>query len=158
MRPGWLIFLGISLLGCKDDRPATPAASGTPPPAPVTAAPAPAPATPPASPHVAAVTAPATDRPRLADEFSAETEDKAWADATEQSIKAVAPGLTSVTCHQTQCQAVVTAASPEELAQLTAQLEGPESLPSTDAKNILLTAPTTEGGKASMTIYIRYDR
>jgi hypothetical protein len=155
MRSRWLIFVGISILGCKDDRPATPPAPKTQPAAPAQA-PIPAPAT--APPRVAPVTAPATDRPRLAEEFSAETEDKAWADATEQSIKAVAPELTRIACHQTQCQAVVTAASSDELAQLTDRLQNPDALPSTEAKNVLLTAPTTDGGKISMTIYIRYER
>ena len=158
MRAGWLISVGISLLGCKDDRPAAsavPAAPVAASPTPVAAAisaPSPAPT------HVAPVTAPATDRPRLAEEFSAEAEDKAWADSTEQSINAVMPLLKNVTCHQTQCQATMTAASPEELARLTDKIQEPDALPSTEAKNVLLTAPTTDGGKTSMTIYIRYDR
>jgi hypothetical protein len=155
MRPGWLISVGISLLGCKDDHRAQPSAPATPPPAPV-AAEKPAPT--PAPPHVAPVTAPATDRPHLDEAFAAEAEDKAWASATEQAIKAVAPELTGIECHQTQCQAVVTAASPDALAQLTDKLQGPDALPSTDAQNVLLTAPVTGDGKTSMTIYIRYDR
>lgn len=157
MRTGWLISVGISLVGCKDDRPATPRPPATAPAAPVAAAPA-APTPAPEPQRVAAVTAPATDRPRLSEEFSAESEDKAWADATEQAIKAVAPQLTNVTCRQTQCQATITAASPDEVARLTDTIQEPDALPSTEAKNVLLTGLTTDGGKASMTIYIRYDR
>lgn len=158
MRYGWLISVGISLLGCKDDRPATPAPPATPPSAPGTPKVAPAPALPEPT-RVGAISAPAADRPRLSEEFSAETEDKAWADSTEKSIKAVAPQLTDVTCHQTQCQATMSAASTDELARLTDTIQEPDALPSTDAKSVLLTAPMTDGaGKTTMTIYIRYDR
>jgi len=161
MRYGWLISVGISLVGCKDDRPATPSPSAARPAAPVTAsappvaAPTPAPSPEPAR---AAVRAKANDPPRLSEEFSAETEDKAWADATEKAINAVAPQLANVTCRQTQCQATLSGASTDELAKLTDVIQAPDVLPSTEAKNVLLTAPVTEGGKTSMTIYIRYDR
>jgi hypothetical protein len=155
MRAGWLIFLGISLLGCKDDRPAGPAAPAAPSGGSAATAPVPTPAP---REHAAPVTAPATDRPRLAEQFSAETEDKVWADATEKAITAVAPQLSAVSCRASQCQATATAASVEELATLTDKLQEPDALPSTEAKNVLLTAPSTDGGKASMTIYIRYDR
>lgn len=154
MRIGWLFSVGISLVGCKDDRPATPSVPTTPVPAPVTARSAP----PAPAPVDDVPVARHTDRPRLSEQFSAEAEDKAWADATEQAIKAVAPGLTNVTCRQTQCEATVIAASSDELARLTDQIQEPDALPSTSAKNVLLTLPTTEGGKTSMKIYIRYDR
>ncbi len=158
MRYGWLISVGISLVGCKDDRPATPPRPAIPAAASPARVAAPAPAPSPELARVAPVTAPATDRPRLSEEFSAESEDKAWADATEQAIKAVAPQLTNVTCHRTQCEATITAASPDELALLTDKIQEPDALPSTDAKNVLLTGASTDGGKTSMTIYIRYNR
>lgn len=158
MRYGWLISVGISVVGCKDDRPkSTPAATARPR-APVAAPPATAPAPLPEPARVAPVTAPATDRPRLSEEFSAEAEDRVWADATEQAIEAVAPQLANVTCRRTQCQATIAAASPDELARLSDKIQDPDALPSTDAKHVLLTAPVTDGGKTSMTIYIRYDR
>jgi hypothetical protein len=159
MRPAWLFLVGISLLGCKDKPAATqapaPAASGS-----QQTAPAAPPATPPPpAEHAAPVTAPPTDRPTLEKTFDAETEDKAWADATEAAIRAVAPELEDVACRQTQCQAKVTGAGVAQVAMAVEKLEQPDKLPSTGAKNVLLTAPTTDGaGKASMAIFIRYDR
>jgi len=100
-----------------------------------------------------------SDRPTLDKEFADEAEDKAWADATEAAIHAVAPELSDVTCHRTQCQATLHGAGLPQIAMAVDKLESEDKLPSTGAKNVLLTAPENDAdGKARMTIFIRYER
>ena len=159
MRPIWLFVVGISLLGCKDKQAA--------PPAP---APAPAPsgnaATAPSAPGSAAAPvvppgpgAGLSDRPSLESAFAAEPEDKVWADATEAAIQAVAPELTNVSCHQSQCEGTLTAVGLPQIAIATDKLDAPDKLPSTGAKHILLTEPAVDAnGKLAMKIFIRYER
>lgn len=156
MRPEWLFLVGISLLGCKDKQPASPAPAPTPAAAPATGS-APAPAAP--AEHAAPVTAMASDRPSLERAFESEPEDKVWADATEAAIRAVAPELSDVTCHQAQCQATLHGAGVAQVATAADQLESADKLPATGAKHVLLTAPENgSDGTSTMTIFIRYER
>jgi hypothetical protein len=159
MRSGWLILVGITALACKDE-PATPlpASSG--------------PGSARSSSLVVsaqAVSPPATPdpkRPNLPDEASVETtrefeteaEDLVWAGQQERSLKKLAPDLASVTCRQKQCRAVVTAATEEELVRRIDRLQQEDMLPSTNAANVLLTAPAKANGTSSVTIYVRYNR
>ncbi len=156
MRPRWLFLVGISLLGCKDKQPATPA----PTPAPSSPSPQgsaqPAAAAP--AEHSAPVTAP-IDRPSLEKAFEAEVEDKVWADATEAAIQAVAPELADVACRQSQCEATIHGLGLPQIAMAADKLESADKLPATGAKHVLLTAPeNTPDGKAKMKIFIRYER
>jgi hypothetical protein len=155
MRSAWLIVVGISVLACKDKEAARPAEQ---PSAPGEPTPASRPAAPTPDPTGGAMHAP--ERPQLdpAREFDEEREDRAWADATEQAITAVAPELRDVTCRERQCRATLAAATEAELVALTNKLERDDALPSTEARNILLTEAKQDGGKVAMTIYIRYDR
>ena len=147
MRGSWLIVAGICVFGCKDKETpkstqATPGSATSLPTS--TAQPQPPPA------------APKLD---LDEAFKAETEDKVWADATEKSIKAVAPDLADVTCLQHQCRATVIAASDAELVAKVEALQSESALRGLDhAKNVLLTAAEQRDGKLAMKIYVRFDR
>lgn len=148
MRSSWLFLVGIAVLGCKDkpaEKPAEPASPAAKPAAPST----------PESGR-AATNAPAP--PALAQDFDAEQEDAAWADAQEKTIRAVAPDVSDVTCRQQQCRVTLGAATMEELVARTEKLQREDSLRSTEAKSILLSAPETIDGKPSIKIYVRYDR
>lgn len=148
MRSPWLFLVGIAVLGCKDkpaEKPAEPASPAAKPAAPST----------PESGR-AATNAPAP--PALAQDFDAEQEDAAWADAQEKTIRAVAPDVSDVTCRQQQCRVTLGAATMEELVARTEKLQREDSLRSTEAKSILLSAPETIDGKPSIKIYVRYDR
>lgn len=150
------IFLGIAVLACKDKTPTRSQTTTEQRPVGAGSSTASLPATPDASPKGAAVHAPAP--PTLQAEFEAEPEDPAWSTKQEKAIKAVAPEAREVTCHERQCQVTLDGASPQELVAKAEQLQHPESLRSTGAKSILLTAPETVGDKQTMKIYVRYDR
>jgi hypothetical protein len=101
----------------------------------------------------------ASDRPSLEKAFDSEPEDKVWADATEAAIRAVAPELSDVTCHQAQCEATIHGLGLPQIAMAADKLEADDKLPATGAKNVLLTAPENgPDGKATMKIFIRYER
>lgn len=146
MRLLWVVVVGISALACKDKQAPSQQAARTAP-----AEPAP-PSTPERSLRPAAP--PSLDPTR----DGADQSDAAWANSTRAAIEAVAPELTDVTCRDSQCQGTLVAASETELVQLAERLQTPQSLRSTDATNILLTAPARVDGKLAMTIYVRYER
>jgi hypothetical protein len=141
MRGMWLIVVGIPALGCKGDEASRSVTTTTP------AAATSVPSTEPRQPGPAPVL-----------EVQAETEDKLWADATEKSIRAVAPELGDVTCVQRQCRATVTASTQEELVAKVEALQAETSLRQLDARSVLLGAVEQQGGKPAMTIYVRFDR
>lgn len=156
MRRHWLILVGIAVLGCKDkpaEKPAEPASPAAKPAAPSTPEPGTSATN---APGAAAINAPAP--PALAQEFDAESEDAAWADSQEKTIRAVAPDVSDVVCRQQQCRVTLGAATMEELVARTEKLQREDSLRSTEAKSILLSAPETIDGKPSIKIYVRYDR
>src|SRR5687768_948693 len=106
-----LFLVGIAVAGCKDKQPAKPAEPAAPsaaqkltPVSGVSGAPARSPTTEPQQP---------AEPPALEPDqaFDAETRDAAWANSAEQSIEAVAPHLTDVTCKQMQCRVTLSAAS-----------------------------------------------
>src|SRR5690606_35046200 len=152
MRLTWLIVVGLGVVSCKDKEPTPAAKPAEAPPAPVQA-PTPPPPTP-ELPDPAAVRAPAPPTLDVASRFDGEREDKVWASATASAIRAVAPDLEEVACREHHCRAVLRAASEAELVEKAEKLQAEDSLRSTEAKNILLTAPDTDdSGKMSMTIY-----
>jgi hypothetical protein len=152
-----LFVVGIAVAACKDKQAAAPAEK------PVPGAETPAgerqrtPGVPaPAETGAAPQAAPA---PSLDVAFDAETEDAAWASATEQAIAAVAPDLGDVTCKRMQCRVTVSAATETELAAKLDQLQSEESLRGLDgAQNVLLTAPAASGGTTTMKVYVRFER
>ncbi len=154
MRLTCLFLVGIAASGCKDKQPARPPEPARAPGGTATPGSAP-PATSTARPQLPA------PAPRLAldQSFDAEARDAAWAGSTEQSIHAVAPQLTDVTCKQMQCRVTLTAASEAELVDATERLQRDDSLKGLDGvQHILLTRPAADGGRQAMTIYVRFDR
>jgi hypothetical protein len=145
MRLGSLIFVGIAVLGCKDEQskpvPAAATGSGVAPGQSATPA-APMPSLPPGG----------------AETFESETEDKDWAANTEHAIEAVAPELSDVDCRQDQCRATLTAATQDELVAEAQKLDSADGLRSTEARHVLLSAPETVNGKLTMKLYIQYER
>ncbi len=152
-----LFLVGIALSGCKDKqpaKPAEPAASGVAQkPTPVSGEPG--------APAQSATPQPPSAPPTLpADEaFDAEARDAAWANSAEQSIEAVAPQLTDVTCKQMQCRVTLTAASEAELVDATEVLQREDSLRGLDGvQHIILTRAEQRDGTHAMKIYVRFDR
>ena len=145
MRGIWLIVVGISVLGCKgnESKPA-PAASGS-----GSATPTPTASTP-----SAPTSAPPAPKLDLEAEFSAEKEDKVWADATEKSLAAIVPELAEVTCLERQCRGLVKAASQEELVKKVDAIQDDEELRAI-AKNVVLSG---DPSKNEVKIYVRFDR
>lgn len=138
MRLGSLIFVGISLLGCKDPDSAKPAAHGS---------------------AAAQVAKSVTPAPSLGSAAGSDTEEKAWAEATVKEINAVAPELKDVSCAQKQCRATLTAASQDELVEKTDRLQTEESLRQLDARGVLLSgAPEQKDGAYKVTLYVKFDR
>jgi hypothetical protein len=141
-----LFVLGLVGGACKD-QPAKPAEVATP--ATVGSA-TPAPTPPPRGPE------PTLEADKL---FDAETRDATWASAAEQSITAVAPQLTDVTCRHMQCRATLTAATADELMAATDKLQADESLRGIEGlQSIKLTQPEQRDGKLSMRLYVRFNR
>jgi hypothetical protein len=149
MRLTCLILVGIVTLGCKDK-------TSPPGPAPARARPTPeTPAAPPATPQ----RAPEAPTLETGASFDAETRDAAWASSAEQSIHAVAPQLTAVTCKRLQCRATLTAVNETEMMAAIDKLQADDSLRSIDdMQNIKLTQPQPQNGTLAMTLYIRFDR
>lgn len=164
MYSAWPIIVGISLLGCKDKPPAKPAEQRAAAPAPSgatagsAAVPAPSPPSTPSAPATSAPPIPRLDPTVAGAAFEAEAEDKDWAVNTERAIKAAVPDLTDIDCKQSQCRATLTATSEAELVTKADRLSEDDSLRGTNAKNVLLTAPTSANGTLSMKIYVTYDR
>lgn len=141
MRLGWLIFVGISTLGCKDPGSGKPADHGSA-----------------AAPGARTATPAAPKAPSLDQAFDAESEDKAWAEQTVKEIQAVAPELKDVTCHQQQCRATLTAASQDELVAKTDKIQSEDSLRQLDARGVLLSSPEQKDGTYKLTLYVKFDR
>ena len=146
-----LFLVGIAVSGCKDKQPAKPAEPATPG---VAQKPTPAPA------HTAEPQRPAEPPVLEPDQaFDAETRDAAWANSAEQSIEAVAPQLTDVTCKQMQCRVTLSAASEAELVDATEKLQREDSLRGLDGvQHMILTRAEQQGGTHAMKIYVRFDR
>lgn len=148
MRLARLFVVGIMASACKDKQPAKP-----PEPAPVVT-PGSAISTPTQPPPSAG--APTLDADKL---FDAETRDATWANSAEQSIEAVAPQLTDVTCRHMQCRATLTAASEADLMAATDKLQADDSLRSIEGlQSIKLTQPEQRDGKFAMRLYVRFNR
>ena len=96
--------------------------------------------------------------PALDQAFATEEPDKAWAEATEQAVRAVAPELTDITCRQQQCRATLHGATEHELVTKAEQLQSEDSLRNLDARGVVLTAPEKHDGKLAMKIYVKFDR
>jgi hypothetical protein len=139
-----LFVLGLVGGACKDNPAAKPAEVATP----GSATPAPTP--PPRGP------VPTLDADKL---FDAETRDATWANSAEQSIAAVAPQLTDVTCRRMQCRATLSAATGPELIEATDKLQADESLRGIEGlQSIKLTQPVERDGKIVMRLYVRFNR
>jgi hypothetical protein len=140
MRLGWLIFAGISTLGCKDPSSGQPAAHGS------------------AAAPIAPVAKSATPGPTLGSADAVE-EDRAWANATVKEINAVAPELADVSCANKQCRATLSAATQDELVAKTDRLQSEDSLRQLDARGVLLSgAPEQKDGAYKVTVYVKFDR
>ena len=161
MRAAWPIFVGIALVGCKDSQPSKPAEQHSPPAPTSGAGSAATKSDSPALTGSAAISAPPMPRLDPAEAkaaFDAEAEDKEWAASTERAIKSAMPDLADIDCKQQQCRATLNASSEADLVKKAERLSDGQALKGTNAKRVMLTAPTDENGKQSMTIYVVYDR
>jgi hypothetical protein len=152
MRLTCLILVGIAALGCKDK---------TTPPGPAPARARPTPEAPATSGGSGATAQRAPEAPTLETgaSFDDETRDAAWAGSAEQSIHAVAPQLTDVTCKRMQCRATLTAANEHDMMAAVDNLQANDALPSIDGMTaIKLTQPEPQNGSLVMTLYVRFDR